>query len=202
MINEFSGRNISAFSVVTTQPSYEFLSISGEDWLQASGLPRRQWASYVGMKLFDLAMLFFISIVLDSLGCFFIERTREWYFNQSRRPQRTTVSSTFDADASSGHGAAHADPDKQQSEWPSSLSVHNISYYVPLPSKRKPLRCTWRSILNPCLAACFGKGKGEGDGDERAKEDEQESGIEEEKNELQLLAGVNARFSRGRMTGM
>lgn len=199
MVNQFDGTNLTGFTVTTNEGTVDLLSFSGNGWLNATGLPREQWATNTGMKLFDLAMLFILSIILDLLGCYWVEHTREWYFNLSRRPQRTAASTSFDVSGSAAKEKDDpSDGTEKMADWPNSLSVRNVCYFVPLKSKRAPLRFTWRSILDPCLVACFGKERGKGIDEEEIMEEEQ---VQEHK-ELQLLSSVNARFGRGRMTAL
>lgn len=212
MMNEFVGRTLNGFVVTTEQGTAELLSFSGEQWLQVYNLPRQQWATDAGIKVFDFVLLFVLSLCLDLLGCYFMEHTREWYFNKSRRPQRTTVSTNFRGGVrGGGHGNEDVVKEEEpegtettKSQWPNSLSIQNICYYVPLKSKRAPLRCTWRSLVNPLLVSCFGKKKGEGDDDDDDDTEESVKKVDSnsKRNELQLLNNINARFSKGRMTAL
>uniref|UniRef100_A0A7S2UBS7 ABC transporter domain-containing protein n=1 Tax=Attheya septentrionalis TaxID=420275 RepID=A0A7S2UBS7_9STRA len=95
MINEFYGRELSGVIIGTEDGDVSLASISGSAWLSNFDLPRQSFASANAIKIFDLGMLFVFAMVYDLLGLYFIERTRQWYHNQTRRPQ-ATVKYSFD----------------------------------------------------------------------------------------------------------
>lgn len=139
-------------------------------------------------------MLFVIALVFDLLGCFFVERNRDVYYNQTRRPQSEASSFGFKypfkdaADESGKSGLVN----NNGASWPNTLVVKDLCYFVPIKKKHTPRRCKMQSILGPCLVRCFRKKKGSA-----------ETSLNVEgTNELQLLSGVDAVFRRGRMTAL
>jgi ABC-type multidrug transport system fused ATPase/permease subunit len=190
MINEFEGRNISAVVLPNTDGSVDAGSIQGADWLNNFGLPRQAYASPQGIKNFDVVMLFVISLVCDLAGCYFVENTRDRYFNKTRRPQREVHSVEFEAQRS---GASEAETTVSKDLlWPKHLAVKGLCYYVPLKGKHVPRRFSVYSILGPCLIRLARKEKGKRNS---TREDD-------DKRELQLLQGVDARFEAGKMTAL
>jgi hypothetical protein len=189
MINEFEGRNISAVVLPNADGSVDAGNIQGVDWINNFGLPRQAHASPQGIKIFDLLMLFVMSVVFDVLGCYFVENTRDWYFNKTRRPQREVRSVEFQAQKS---GASEAETVvSKDPQWPNHLSVKGLCYYVPLKGKHVPRRFSVYSILGPCLIRLARKEKGKRD-----------STRFDDKRELQLLQGIDARFEAGKMTAL
>lgn len=188
MLNEFVGKNLSVAVLATDVGSIAIGEMTGEQWLSFVGIPRKSWGDQDNMKGFNIFILLFMSIVFDLFGSFFAERRRGAFFNQTRRPQKTTKSTTFCKSK-----AASVVPSKDlivRSEWPSSLVVENIAYFVPIKGARKPLRFSVHSLLEPILVRVFGKKPGK-----------VEKAPDSELGELQLLSGINAKFERGRMTG-
>jgi hypothetical protein len=191
MVNEFEGRNISAVVLPNSDGSVDVGNIQGADWISNFGLPRQAHSSPQGVKIFDLFMLFVMSVVFDVLGCYFVENTRDWYFNKTRRPQREVHSVEFEAQKS-GTSEAETTVVSTDLHWPTHLAVKGLSYYVPLKGKHVPRRFSVYSILGPCLVRLARKEKGKRDST-RADDD---------KRELQLLQIVDARFEAGKMTAL
>jgi len=201
MINEFSGRTFGA----SASSGSSALSFSGEAWLSGfASMPRVNWATPTGIKLFNLFMLFVFSLVFDFLGCYYVEQNREGYFNTSRTSQETASSANFsdfslrkkkeqDALVENENGN-DLSTDTVQTAWPAALAIKDIRYFVFLKSKHAPLRFTILSCINPILVSICGKKKAS---------DEAEPAVRtKEKSELQLLSNVNARFARGRMCAL
>jgi hypothetical protein len=86
MINEFYDRTLDPITL-GGDGSTRLEPIPGKAWLDNFALPRAQWASYNGIKIFDIFMLFLFALIYDLIGMYYIEHTREWYYNQIRRPQ-------------------------------------------------------------------------------------------------------------------
>lgn len=89
MINEFYDRALDPITLGGDggDGSTRLQPIPGTFWLDNFALPRTKWASYNGIKIFDIFMLFLFAIIYDLIGMYYIEHTREWYYNQIRRPQ-------------------------------------------------------------------------------------------------------------------
>jgi len=198
MINEFYSRNISAVVLATDDGTVDIGNLSGAGWVNNFGLPRAEWGSPDDIKLFDIMMLFIGSFIVDLFGCYFVEHTRAWFFNQMQRPQRKTKSKTFtqsgsttpaDKMVASNKGKALATDD-----WPQSLSVKDLCYYVNLPGKARPKRLSVQSILGPCLAKLSCKDLGQ--------DSSHRDSLNETSRELRLLNGVDATFQRGRITAL
>lgn len=189
MINEFYGRTLDPITLGDSDGSTRVESIPGTAWLSNFDLPRAQWASYNGIKIFDIFMLFLFAIIYDLIGMYYIEHTREWYFNQIRRPQ-ATVKKSFGMTTKKEKDSQRKDEDEEEggkdveeateTEWPQTLSVKDLCYSVPLKTKRKGLMTRLRSVLVKLS------------GKEMEKEENKES-------TLTLLNGVEAQFRRGRM---
>lgn len=146
MINEFAGRSIN--TVVLPGNNGTAPTLAGEQWLENNALPRRSWASFDGIKIFDIFMIVILAFFFDALGCYLIERNREWYFFQIRRLQLRILSNRFkgkkrDQDGETGVKDENVEEEAPESSeallWPNTLVVKNISYFVPLqgPSKRR-----------------------------------------------------------------
>ena len=110
-----------------------------------------------------------------------MERSRKNFFSQLRRPQRKGKSLTFVADKGKG---GVPDPLK----WPTSLSISNLCYFVPLKGEAAPKRFSIESIFGPLLLG--------------AKKGKAEVAKTKEMNELQLLNNVTATFGAGRATAL
>jgi ABC-2 type transporter len=207
MINEFVGRNLS-MAVISNENSTttEIGTLEGTQWLSIMSLPRSNWTSYQGLKGFDVFMILVLAVVLDLAGCYYVERNREWYFQQIRRPQRKAVSVGFQdkekksknnavyvVDASKPEAASELD---NKNAWPTTLIAKDTCYYVPFKRAPNPKRLNMQSLLGPCLVRCFGKKKGNGDKEEKPIPRQSDN------SELQLLTSVNARFACGRMTAL
>jgi ABC-type uncharacterized transport system fused permease/ATPase subunit len=172
MINEFAGRSINTV-VLSGDNGLTAPVMAGETWLGNNDLPRKSWASYDGIKIFDIFMVVVLAVIFDAMGSFFVEKNREWYFFQVRRIQLRIFSEYFSgkkvitpaakAEGQKGIEGMEeaAEASAETSSWPTTLMAKNISYYVPV----------------------RGSSKGE-------------------KKELQLLNNVSAVFKRGRMTAL
>ncbi|EED88176.1 ABC transporter protein, partial [Thalassiosira pseudonana CCMP1335] len=94
MINQFDGTTFFGLVIVNENGTSTTGSVDGTNYLNSQSLPRSQWTSNNGIMIFDVIMLFIIAIVLDVIGMHFQERTRQWYFNQIRRPRATVARTT------------------------------------------------------------------------------------------------------------
>jgi hypothetical protein len=137
-------------------------------------------------------MLFIIAIVADLFGLYYVELTRSWYHNQTRRPQSrvkslgmTRETPTLMSSSNKSSTTAPAKVIASDHEWPASLALRNLYYHVPF--KKQNTRLTMKSLLGPCLVRLSGK-----------KVETQKS----EEKELTLLRNVEARFARGRMCAL
>lgn len=182
-INEYVGRNLTGIPVsigggLDTQESV----VPGESWLNTLQIPRVLWADNLTIiKIFDLFMLIVLAVVFDLLGMTLMERSRRNFFSQLRRNQRTTKSLSFALDAETGDA-----PDPPV--WPTSLTVSDLCYLVPLKPEASPERCSAASIFGPLL---LGKKKGK-----------YEVAKTKEVSELQLLDNVSATFKAGKATAL
>ena len=176
-INEYVGRELTGLTLSTGGTETSVGTVSGETWLETLQLPRIAWASLEGIKIFDIIMLLLLAIFIDIVGLTLMERARRNFFSQLRRPQRFSKSLSFVADK-----GKEGIPDPLQ--WPTSLSITNLSYFVPLKTEKAPKRCSVSAIFGPLL---LGTHKGKLDVDES-----------QETSELQLLNGVTATFGAGR----
>jgi hypothetical protein len=77
MINEFYGRTLDPLTLGDGDGT-RLLSIQGSAWLNNFSLPRVQWASYEGIKIFDIFMILLFALIYDLIGMYYIEHTREW----------------------------------------------------------------------------------------------------------------------------
>lgn len=201
MINEFSGRQINGLVIAGEDGDVELGTVTGETWIGGFGLPRAEWGSPTSIKTFDVFFLFMASIFVDMLGFYFVEKTKDWFYIQSRRPQRKAksldfVEQTFKSNdvgdsATTTKSIATSDA---LSSWPHSLVAKGLSYYVPIKSKTAPKqRFSIYSLLGPCLVKFAGKSQ---------KVDESFSSAAENQNELELLQSVDVRFRRGRIAAL
>ena len=202
MLNEFDGRIFYGLVIVDFNGTSTIGSVQGVDYLSGQGLPRVQWGTNEQIKTFDLIMLFVFAFILDVVGMYFQEHTRDWYYNQIRRPQAKvrykseTEKSTTNIRRSIrvATGKIKLEEVERQMEdnvsnsrsSPESLSVRCLRYSVPLGKSR---RCTVKSIIGPVLMKCAGK---------EMKVEEHKT----EQKELILLDNVTARFTYGRMTAL
>ena len=199
MINEFYGRNISAVALASDDGTVELGRLPGSGWVGNFGLPRADWGPTDSIKVFDVMMLFVGALIVDIMGCYFVEHTRDWFFNQTVRPQRKAKSQDFDRPdaAQLADSGATGDPAGESSEispdWPQSLNIKELSYYVELKAKSRPMRLSVESILGPCLTKCARKDLGKFSS---------HSSLTEELRELRLLDQVDATFRRGRITAL
>lgn len=118
-------------------------------------------------------------------GFYFIEKTREWYHHQIRRPQ-ATVKKSFEL----GGGGTVDDTDVQDmdaSSWPSSLSGKSICYEVPLKTKTAGINI--RKMVRRVTVKLAGKEVTKSISDDDA-----------EQTSIKLLDNVDVHFRRGRMT--
>jgi len=181
-INEYVGRELSAMTISRDgELDTQVGSVSGEQWLDTLQLPRIAWTSYEGIMIFNIILLIVMAIVIDIIGLTLTERSRRNFFSQLRRPQKLSKSLTFVPDT--GEGGA-PDPPK----WPSTLTISNLCYVVPLKGESAPTRCSPAAIFGPLLVGAL-KGK-----PEVAKT--------KEMSELQLLQNVSATFREGRATAL
>jgi ABC-type multidrug transport system fused ATPase/permease subunit len=191
MINEFQGRSMYAIVVIDEKGTANVGSVSGDDWLAMSQVPRVPWADPSSVKGFDLFMLFVWAIVYDLAAMYLLERSRDWYFNQIRQPyavvrrreiikpktEEGVVAMDVDEDVHD-----EVDPDA----WPKSLAVSDLTYTVPLKGGGGA-KFSVDALLGPCLAKLAGK---------------EVATAEKSKKEITLLNGVTARFRRGKMAAL
>lgn len=207
MINEFNNRTIAGITVGSGDGDGTSVGgISGLAWIGNFGLPRASWGPLDSIRLFDIFMLFILSLVFDFLGCYYVDRSREWYFYQIRRPQQKAKSLDFDKakNVASNEDANGGDPEagtlmgsSSKQGWPHSLTIQGLSYFVPLSKKsssRRGMKLSIQSLLGPCLVHLAHKKRGK-DSVESSKKDVPST-------ELQLLHGLDARFGRGRITAL
>jgi len=182
-INEYVGRELDGITL-SNGDSLDTSSktVPGESWLNTLQIPRVLWTdNLTTIKFFDLSMLLVLAFVFDLLGMILMERSRRILFSQLRRAQRTSTSLSFLPDTGTGDAA---EPPK----WPSSLTVTDLCYLVPLKTQARPKSCSVSSIFGPLL---LGEKKGN---DKLATTKEQ--------SELQLLDKVSATFRAGRATAL
>ena len=190
MLNEFADRELGAF-VGGGPDGVAVGSLGGDGWLRVFSLPRNDWGSEADIKALDLCMLFILAVVFDLFGLYYVELTRSWYHNQTRRPQSCVKSleMTSSGPGLISSGAASTPTDSKVTQenhsWPASLAVRGLCYHVPF--KQKSSRLTCESLLGPCLVRLSGKKI-----KERTSDDA----------ELSLLHKVDARFARGRMCAL
>lgn len=182
-INEYVGRELAGITISREGSlDTEVGTVSGESWLTTLQVPRVPWTDDLqAIKIFNVIMIFVLAFFFDLAGMTLMERSRRIFFSQLRRSQRTSTSLNFLPDTGTGDAP---DPPK----WPTSLSVKDLCYLVPLKPDAAPERCSVQSILGPLL---LGKKKGKY---EVAKTKEQ--------SELQLLDNVSATFRAGRATAL
>lgn len=198
MLNEFGGRSIDVAVVPALNGTVSVGQLSGEGWLQNFSLPRNDWGSQRSIRLFDFFFLFVLAMIYDLLGCWYVEQTRDWFFNQTRRPQKTAKSVNFKLQDKvkmgrfSGQGGEIVEGPTPK-HWPRSLVIENLSYYVPLKKKETPKRLSLESLFGPCLVKLAGKKKGD---------ISQSLYKGDSTKELQLLQNVKGRFVAGRMTAL
>jgi ABC-type multidrug transport system fused ATPase/permease subunit len=192
MLNEFAGRD-----GPTTEGGGLSLTLTGDEWLSTAGMPRASWGSPTAIKIFDLFMLFVLSMIYDLIGLYYVEQTRNWFYHQIRRPQSRVKSFAMakeskaknssdggGVDDSGVPGVGAGDSTAADDAWPRSLSVRSLRYSVPLKTKRS---CTRQGVLGPWLVKLSGNKKA----DETVQPES-----------LTLLNGIDARFQRGRMTAL
>ena len=182
-INEYVGRELNGITLSKGDSlDTQLGTVPGEAWLDILQIPREPWTDNLrAIKIFDIIMLFVLAFVIDLAGMTLMERSRRNFFSQLRRSQRTSTSLSFASDKGTGDAP---DPPK----WPTSLTVSDLCYLVPLKPEVAPKRCSVDSIFGPLL---LGKKKGK---NEVAKTKEQ--------SELQLLDNVSATFKAGRATAL
>lgn len=191
MLNEFAGRELFAF-VGGGPDGVAIGSLTGDDWLSIFSLPRVDWGAYADIKALNLCMLFILAIVADLFGLYYVEVTRSWYHNQTRRPQSCVKSLEMTASqgleslpSPTGASKALAPTNTQgHDRWPMVLAVRDLCYHVPGTQKS---RLTCKSLMGPFLVRLSG-----------ASTEEVSSGM----SELTLLNSVNARFTRSRMCAL
>lgn len=182
VINEYEGRTLSIATISTGDLDVSLGTLSGEEWMSIMGLPRVAWTkSYTSIKVFDLFMLLILSMAIDILGFVLTERNRKISSSQLRRPMRESKSLSFAPDKGE-------EKSLNQSDWPTSLTISDISYHVPLKRESAPKRCSIDSIVGPFL---LGEKKGKS-----------ESVKTIENTELQLLDQISATFKAGRAIAM
>jgi hypothetical protein len=131
--------------------------------------------------MFDLIMLLILAVVIDIVGLALMERGRRNFFSQLRRPQRFSKSLSFIADKSKG---GMPDP----VTWPSSVTISDLCYFVPIKRESAPIRCSPGAIFGPLLLG--------------GKKGKAEIARTKEMSELQLLTSVSATFREGRATAL
>ena len=193
MLNEFVGRGLSVVGTVNDSGDVGSTRLTGEDWLNIMSFPRVEWGTTDEIKALNLAMLFIFAVAFDLIGLYYVEHTREWYHNQTRRPQSTVKSFSMTAASrptKDKESESVNDNDVPESApalvGPKSLAVRGLCYHVPFKTKNKRLTCN--SILGPCLVRLSGNNSPE----EKQPKD----------NELTLLNNVEARFGSGRMCAL
>jgi ABC-type multidrug transport system fused ATPase/permease subunit len=199
MINEFAGQNFTGLVVTTRDGTADLGTLPGSLWLTLTGLPRRDSTSGTGIKVFDVVFSFLLAFVYDYFGCYFVERKRDLHFNQSRRPQRVAESNAFseagnvrigrEVALEGGEDSSRTPAGTDADVSPTTLTVKSLSYYVPLPKQRAPLRLTAQSIISTALVRNYGSRLGLSEG----------QGEVNKSPELALLNEVDAVFRRGRM---
>lgn len=209
MINNFDGTTFFGLVIVDGNGTSTVGTVDGTNYLNSQSLPRAQWTTNSGIKIFDCIMLFVFAFILDLIGLHFQERTRQWYFNQIRRPLATVARSTVKEDKNSNTkdvSATNEDPEAQMKNEEQgsveSLAIRNLCYSVIIGKKNKcwkPRRATIQSTFGPLLTLMAGK---KPSSEEAIKEEHEEEEEEEGADELMLLNNVTARFKRGRMTAL
>ena len=180
-INEYVGRELTGLTLSRGGVETHVGVIPGESWLDTLQLPRVAWTGYQGIKIFDILMLFILAVAIDIVGLALMERSRRNFFSQLRRPQRCSKSLAFASDKGK---AGIPDPLK----WPTSLSITNLCYFVPLKGEAAPKRCSVDAVFGPLLV-----------GNKKGKPEVTKT---KEINELQLLNNVTATFGAGRATAL
>lgn len=133
MINQFDGESFVGLVIVNPNVGEMMVgTVQGTKYLEAQALPREQWtSSNHDIMVFDCIMLFVFAFVLDMIGLHFQEKTRQWYFQQIRRPRahvrRKDISE--DPEAQGGLGSMNQDHTIE------SLSVKNLCYSVKVGKK-------------------------------------------------------------------
>lgn len=210
MLNEFAGRELG--SVAVGGPSSVQVSpVAGDAWLGNFDIPRVAWGTPGAIMTLNVCMLFLLAVVFDMFGLYYVELTRSWYHNQTRRPQSRVKSLEMAPKESEGEGvlssivsnvtgskaskaaaeeAEYAKGDEANADddaaWPKSLAVRDLCYHVPF--KQQKTRINFQSLMGPCLVRIFGK---------TTTQEETP-----EKKELALLENVEARFTQGRMCAL
>jgi len=182
-----------AIVVVDERGTANVGSVSGDDWLAMSQVPRVAWADKSGVKGFDLFMLFVWAIIYDLAAMYLLERSRDWYFNQIRQPYAVVRRREIGPANKKGPGGegvvVDVDEDAQEEvdpdAWPKSLAVRDLRYTVPL--KGGGAKFSVDALLGPCLAKLAGK---------------EVTQANKSKKEIVLLNGVTARFRRGKMAAL
>ena len=191
MLNEFSDQVYPLGGLSTGDDSTQALTFTGEQWLSGfANLPRMDRWDELGIRMFDLFMLFFFSTIFDIIGCHYTEKWRSIYFNTSRVRQESTKKVKRETTANNDEPM-----EETASDWPNALTIRNINYFVRLKGKGHPLRFSIHSLIDPVLVAICGKKFG----DQSQHKDMAEV---TKGSELQLLNNVNARFARGRMCAL
>lgn len=182
-INEYVGRELDGITLsVGDDLNTAVGTVPGEDWLVTLQLPRAPWSDDLQtIKIFNVFMLFVLAAVFDILGLLLMEKNRKAFFAQLRRTQKTSGSLSFEKE--SGRGDAPNPP-----EWPSSLTITDLCYTVPLKVEANPERFTVDSVVGPWL---LGKKKGH-----------LEVPKTKTQSELQLLDNISATFRAGRATAL
>ena len=196
MINEFYGSQFDPV-VAVNQDGPTPLAVGGDAWLDNYDLPRIEFANPHTIRVFNIFMVFIFAVIYDLLGFYYIEKTRGWYHNQTRRPQsRVKRSFAMGASDEAERGVTKPSPKAPSAQeanstgiWPQCLAVRDLCYEVPI-KKTKPKFSLW-SLLRQANVRLAGKQYGKHTVDETLQKG----------NNLMLLHSVNARFSRGRMTG-
>jgi hypothetical protein len=193
LLNEFAGRNFSPVGLVDSNGDVRAGAVGGDSWLSMFDIPRAQWGTNDQIMAFNMGMLFIMAVIYDVIGLYFVEHTREWYHNQTRRPQSRVKSfgmGPFKEEQQSENlieeDQLKVAPDPaSKNEWPNSLAVRNLCYHVPFKTEK---RFTFNSILGPCLVRLSGN--------KTEKEELPKC------QELTLLHNVEARFGRGQMCAL
>jgi len=199
MLNQFLDQYGASGALAIGNSTESNVSLGGNQWLALSDIPRINWASEEGIKIFDLCFLFFFSFFLDFLGWAYVERNRGWFFNTSQLSQQTAGPTSLGTRGGQKIGensnqTVDLSSADDLGEWPSSLCVKDTNYFVFLKGKNRPLRFTIHAWIEPLLLFLCGKKQGNDEDDLMPKT--------EERNELQLLNNVNCYFGRSRMTAL
>ena len=206
MINQFQDQPFDPLLSINSNGPM-MTEVGGNQWLQLYSLPRNDNLSPNGVKAFNMFMVFFFAIFYDLLGFYFVEKTRGWYHNQTRRPQ-STVKNSFSmgggqASFDDTHNNSQASPEletvaERNDTWPQCLSVQDLSYEVPI-NRKDHVGINIHAFIQRSTIRWAGKSKGQG---EKLDNSSTSTDSKESRSSLRLLRNVNARFGCGRMAAL